>query len=197
LLYTLNWCTYCHCLHSMWGRVYKTVERPSVRPSVSLSRRSTAGAACSRFATECPVDRRYQSLPGTGTQQQRHRSTVHSNKCGQCHVDSRGTRLNTDLFDTLFIFTMTCCWQLWNAKHAWLTVILLAVICSWHSFSDVHFVTAEGMLLCNFWHESVKIGIPHLHSWHHYSAMDGRISILMGALHWHWPLIELWRTLFQ
>ena len=30
-------------------------------------------------------------------QQQRGRSTAQSSKCGQCHVDSRGTRLNTVL----------------------------------------------------------------------------------------------------
>jgi len=30
--------------------------------------------------------------------QQRRRSTALSSKCGQCHVDSRRRRLNTDLF---------------------------------------------------------------------------------------------------
>ena len=197
LLYTLNWCTYCHCLHSMWGRVYKTVERPSVRLFVpSFHSRSSLQRVCYRVprGQEISIVTRHwhsaATAPQHGAQQQ-----MRAVSCWQPRdeAEHRFVRYIVHFYNDMLL----CCWQLWNAKHAWLTVILLAVICSWHSFSGVHFVTAEGMLLCNFWHESVKIGIPHLHSWHHYSAMDGRISILMGALHWHWPLIELWRTLFQ
>ena len=69
------------------------VERPSVtvsvRPSVCLSRGSTAGAACGWFTAERLAGRRYQSIAGAGAQQQRRRSTALSSKCGQCHVDSR------------------------------------------------------------------------------------------------------------
>ena len=50
------------------------------------------------FATERPAGKRYRSTAaGTGAQQQRRRSTALSSRCGQCRVDSRGTRLNTDL----------------------------------------------------------------------------------------------------
>ena len=44
-----------HCSHSMPSRVCETVERPSVRQSVCLSRHSTvsaAAAACGEFAAE-------------------------------------------------------------------------------------------------------------------------------------------------
>jgi len=61
--------------------LYVTVERPSVCPS----RRSTAAAACGGFAAERSRDI------------DRQRTTALSSKCGQCHVDSRGMRLNTDL----------------------------------------------------------------------------------------------------
>jgi len=46
------------------------------------------------FAAERPVSRKYRSA-ATGVQQQRRRSTALSSKCGQCHDDSRGMRLNT------------------------------------------------------------------------------------------------------
>ena len=45
----------------------------------------------------CPAGKTYWSISGTSTQQQRLRSMVHSSKCGQHHVDSRGSRLNADL----------------------------------------------------------------------------------------------------
>jgi len=72
-----------------------------VCPSVHLSvrqpaHRSTAAAACGGFAAERPADRRYRSIAGSGAQQQRRRSTALSNKCGQCHADSRGMTLNAD-----------------------------------------------------------------------------------------------------
>ena len=56
--------------------------RMSVHPSVSLSRRSTAAAACGWFAAD------------------------HGCRCGQRHVESRGTRLRTDSFHLL-----VCCVQ--------------------------------------------------------------------------------------
>ena len=65
--------------------------------SFHLYHRLTAVVACSGFAAECCVSRRHQSTVA-GAQQQR-RSMAFSSKCGQCHVDSRGTRLNTDLLD--------------------------------------------------------------------------------------------------
>ena len=81
------------------SRVYETVERPSVRPSVCLFHLATAAEACCEFAAERPAGRIYhQSIAGTGAQQHRRRSTALSSKCRQCRVDSRETRLNTDLF---------------------------------------------------------------------------------------------------
>jgi len=64
------------------------MKRSSVRPSVCLSHRSTASAACGGFAAERPAESRYRSMQATALR----------SKCGQCHVDNRGTRLNTDLF---------------------------------------------------------------------------------------------------
>ena len=79
----------------MQSRVYESVDRPSVR----LFHRSTAAAACGGFAAERRAGREYRSTAaGAGAQaaqQQRRSSTAFSSKCGQCHVDSRGTRLNT------------------------------------------------------------------------------------------------------
>jgi len=66
--------------------------------SFHLYHRLTAVVACGGFAAECCVGRRHQSTVA-GAQQQRRRSMAFSSKCGQCHVDSRGTRLNTDLLD--------------------------------------------------------------------------------------------------
>ena len=74
-----------------------SMKRLSVRPSVRLSHQSTAAAACGGFAAKHPAGRRYRSIAGAGAQQQRRRSTAISRKCVQCRVDSRGTRLNTDL----------------------------------------------------------------------------------------------------
>ena len=66
--------------------------------SFHLYHRLTAVVACGGFAAECCVSRRYQSTVA-GAQQRR--SMAFSSKCGQCHVDSRGTRLNTDLYASL------------------------------------------------------------------------------------------------
>jgi len=60
-----------HCPHSMRSRLYVTVRRPSVRPSVCLSHRSTAAAACGEFAAERPAGRTYRSTAaGAGAPQQ-------------------------------------------------------------------------------------------------------------------------------
>ena len=73
--------------------------RVSVRPPVSLSRRSTAAAECGGFAAERPAGRTYRSTAaGTGAQQQRRRSTAFSSKCEQRHVYRRRRKLHTDLF---------------------------------------------------------------------------------------------------
>ena len=73
--------------------------RTSVRPSVSLPHHWKAAAACGGFAAESRAGSRYRST-AAGAQQQRRRSTALSSKCGQCRVDSGGTRLNTDLYFT-------------------------------------------------------------------------------------------------
>ena len=46
------------------------MKRSSVRPSVSLSHRSTAAAAAGEFAAERPADRRYSIGSRRGAQQQ-------------------------------------------------------------------------------------------------------------------------------
>ena len=58
----------------------------SARPSVRLSSRSTAAAVASGFAAERRADE-------ISIDSRRWRS------CGQYHIDSRGTRLNTDLLE--------------------------------------------------------------------------------------------------
>ena len=77
----------------MRSRVYETAERPSVRLSVpsidsSSEQRRAAGLLLSAV--------REWTVAGADAQQQRRRNTTFSSKCGQCHIDSRGTRLNTD-----------------------------------------------------------------------------------------------------
>ena len=72
------------------------MKRSNVRPSVRLSHRFTAAAACGGFSAERPAGRRYRST-AAGAQQQRRRNTAFSSKCGQCRDDSRNTRLNMDL----------------------------------------------------------------------------------------------------
>ena len=69
------------------------------RLSVRLSRRSTAAAACGRFAAE----RGRGPIDGCGrhvTAIDRYlRAPALSSKRGQRYVESRGTRLNTDLLN--------------------------------------------------------------------------------------------------
>jgi len=48
----------------MRSSVYETVERPSV----CLSHRSTAAAACGGFAAERPAGRRYRPIASAGAQ---------------------------------------------------------------------------------------------------------------------------------
>jgi len=90
----------------MQNGIYETVQRLSVRQSVPSFDSSSAYGG---FAAERHVGRRYRST-AAGAQQQRSRGTALSSKRGQCHVDSRGTRLNTDLLSLkpsfLSIFTI-------------------------------------------------------------------------------------------
>ena len=78
----------------MRSRVCVTVECPSVRlsvPSTDISSGVRRVCCLAPGWQEIQIDsRRWR------TQQQRCRSTALSSKCGQCRVDSRGTRLNTD-----------------------------------------------------------------------------------------------------
>jgi len=53
----------------MRSRVYVTVGRPSVRPSVCLSHRSTPATTAGQFAAERPVGRIYR-LIAVGTEQE-------------------------------------------------------------------------------------------------------------------------------
>ena len=78
----------------------------SVRASVRLSvSRSTAAAVADGFAAGCPAGIRYRSTAaGAGAAYQLHASSAATapqpgalQQCGQCRVDSRGTRLNTEL----------------------------------------------------------------------------------------------------
>ena len=55
---------------------------------------STAEAAYGGFAAKRHAGTRYRSTAGAGAQQQRRRSTALSSKRGQCHVESRVTRLS-------------------------------------------------------------------------------------------------------
>ena len=83
----LTTCSCWYCPHGTPGRIYETVERPSV----------------------CLVDRQQQRRPaslllstvrswGAGAHQRRARSTASSSKCGQCHVDRWGMKLNRQIF---------------------------------------------------------------------------------------------------
>ena len=82
---------YSHCSYCMRSRVYDTIVRPSVRPSVCLSHHSTTAAACGGFAAERRAGGIYRST-ATGAHRQRRRSTGRStalsSKCEQCHVYS-------------------------------------------------------------------------------------------------------------
>jgi len=75
----------------------------SVRPSVCLSRRSTAAAACDWFAAESEreqqilIDSCGRRVPAVGRYLLQ--APVLSSKRGQRSVESRGTRLNTDLLE--------------------------------------------------------------------------------------------------
>jgi len=80
------------------------VESPSDRPTVCVSRRSTATAACGGFAAEhrrlldgARLQLAAHKAPA-GARLQLRRSTALSSKCEQCRVDSRRGKLSTDLF---------------------------------------------------------------------------------------------------
>jgi len=65
--------------------------------SICLSHRSTAAAACGRFAAEHPISQRYRSIAGAGAQQQRRRSTGSAANAGSVML--------TDLLDIFFSVT--------------------------------------------------------------------------------------------
>ena len=104
----------------------------AVRLSVPSIDSSSGG-----FAAERRANRRYRSTAaGAGAQEQRRRSTALSSECGQCHVDSRGMRLNAHLLVKQKIKAILnllkrrravdCCVRLER-----LTTIITDVECSW------------------------------------------------------------------
>ena len=72
----------------MRSRVYVTVERPSV----CLSRQSTAATVAGGFAAERPAGRRYRSTAAGAVLQ----APALSSKSGQRHLEIRRRRLKTD-----------------------------------------------------------------------------------------------------
>jgi len=78
----------------MRSRVYETVKHPSVCPIDRLQQRLAAGLLLSAPQIG-DIDLLLHSEPAAGALQH---APALSSKCGQCHVDSRWTRLNTDLF---------------------------------------------------------------------------------------------------
>jgi len=86
------------------GSIYVTVGCSSV----CLFHRAPCGQeisidSCMRSVVSVQEAR---SVARAGAQQQRRRSTALSSKCGQRHVDSRRTRLNTDLLTLICGVTM-------------------------------------------------------------------------------------------
>ena len=77
------------------------MKRSSVCLSVCLSVCPIVRQPLRRAAAECTASSEYRDSASAGAQQQRRRhgarSTTLSSKCWQCRVDSRGTRLSTDL----------------------------------------------------------------------------------------------------
>jgi len=86
--------TYRHCSHSM--SMQRSGVRPSVDLSVCLSRRSTAAAACGRFASERPTANSYRSVAAGAAYRWMSRASAPapSSTCGQRHVESRGWRVS-------------------------------------------------------------------------------------------------------
>ena len=126
-----NYTDYRRCLQSMHSRVFAN-SQASVCPSYWL----TAAVVADEFAAECPVGMRYWSTaaddsalwagdtdrqlsaPRVAYQLQAHpAATALSSKCGQCHVDSRGTRLNTDLLMTVTVQTVNS--NVFKTQHRW------------------------------------------------------------------------------
>ena len=84
------------------SRVYVTVARPSVRPSVCPIYRQQQRRPAGVLPSAPPAGTRYRSIVASAQQQGRRRSTAHSSstvissKCEQCHVYSRRRRLNSE-----------------------------------------------------------------------------------------------------
>jgi len=87
--------SYCRCPRSMRSRVYVTVGRQSVRPSVRLSHHSTEVAACGGFAAEHHAAVR----AGDVDRQQRRCSTALINNAGSAALTAEFMR-RTDLLAT-------------------------------------------------------------------------------------------------
>jgi len=83
----------------MRSRVYETDERPSLRPSVCpIDRQQQLRAVGLLLSAPRPADIDRQQAPALSSNgaAARGHSTAISSKCGQCHVDNRGTTLNAD-----------------------------------------------------------------------------------------------------
>ena len=67
--------------------------------------------ACSGYAAEHHVGRRYNCISSSGAAVQGH-CTALSSKCEQCHIDSWSRKLNADL---LTVVLLICCWVVGQA----------------------------------------------------------------------------------
>ena len=85
-----------HCPHSMRSRLYVTVRRPSVRPSVCPIVQQPLRRAASLLLSAPRAGHIGRQRWAPALRSKRRRSTAFGSKCGQCHGDSRGTRLNRD-----------------------------------------------------------------------------------------------------
>ena len=138
LLYTLNWCTYCHCLHSMWGRVYKTVERPSVRLFVpSFHSRSSLQRVCYRVprGQEISIVTRHwhsaATAPQHGAQQQ-----MRAVSCWQPRdeAEHRFVRYIVHFYNDMLLTAVKCQTCMTN-RHI-VSRDLFVTFLQWRSFCD-------------------------------------------------------------
>jgi len=98
----------------MRSRVYVTLWCPSVRPSVRPSVPLSVCPSMGRVSALTQTTGRHCSNRAAAA---RGSSTALSIKCGQCHVYSQGTRLNTDLLHC--VYTLQPVVQ-HVVKHGWL-----------------------------------------------------------------------------
>jgi len=125
--------------------------RLSVRPSVRLSHRSSAYGW---FAAERPgrgqeisIDSWRRRSAATAPQ---HGAAALSSKYGQCHVDSRGTRLNTDLFDLSCsnVRTSETNWNKCCEKHYFISRIFYIVIDARKASESLKLESLSSTLYC-------------------------------------------------